>query len=47
VLRDRRSRFRFSIESEFFHLLNTFGRTIALGSTQSLTERNFRDLAGG
>jgi DNA primase large subunit len=30
---------------EFFHLLNSFGRTMALDSTQHLTETSTRDIA--
>jgi hypothetical protein len=34
-------------EVDFFNLLNPSSRTMALGSTQSLTEISTRDLPGG
>ena len=42
-----RSRVPFPIESEIFHWFNSSGRTVALGSTQPLTEISTRDLPRG
>jgi hypothetical protein len=33
--------------SEFFHWHNPVGRTMALGSTQPLTEMSTRNISGG
>jgi hypothetical protein len=48
MLQAGRSRFRFPMRSlGFFNSPNPSSRTIALGSTQSVTEMSTRNLPGG
>jgi hypothetical protein len=47
MLKAGRSRDRVPMRSIFFNLLNPSSRTMALGSTQPLTEMNTRNLPGG
>jgi hypothetical protein len=46
MLQAGRSRVRIPDEVEFFNLPNPSSRTMALGSTQPLTEMSTRDLPG-
>jgi hypothetical protein len=47
MLQAGRSQVRVSDEVDFFNLPNTSSRTMALGSTQPLTEMSTRNLPGG
>jgi hypothetical protein len=47
MLQAERSPVRIPDEADFFNLLNTSSRTMALESTQSLTEMSTRNLPGG
>jgi hypothetical protein len=47
VLEAGRSPVRVPDEVDFFNLPNSFSRTMALGSTQPLTEMSTRNLPGG
>jgi hypothetical protein len=48
MLQAGRSRVRISMRSlDFFNLPNPFSHTMALGSTQPLTEMSTRNLPGG
>jgi hypothetical protein len=48
MLQAGRSRIRFSIRSlDFFNLPNPSSRTMALGSTQPLTEMSSKNFPGG
>jgi hypothetical protein len=47
MLQAGRSPVRVPDEVDFFNLPNPFSRTMALGSTQPLTEMSTRNLPGG
>jgi hypothetical protein len=47
MLQAGRSRVRSPDEVDFFHLPNPSSHTVALGSTQPLTEMGTRNLPGG
>jgi hypothetical protein len=47
MLQAGRSPVRISDDVDFFNLLNPSSRTMALGSTQPLTEMSTRNLPGG
>jgi hypothetical protein len=47
MLQTGRSPFRIPDEVDFFNLFNPSSRTMALGSTQPLTEMSTRNLPGG
>jgi hypothetical protein len=47
MLESGRAPVRVPDEADFYNLHNAFSRTMALGSTQPLTEMSTRNLAGG